>query len=574
MKRIWLSLLAAVLALALSSCSILQTASKDAESNQKLYGAIGQGNLEEAKEALEKGADSNQFTGVNGIRTDTGIWEKNPLRAALFKSQGKIAELLIDHGADVNYVDCSGVSLLMYTAYSAKEDFTELLLAHHADVAARGTNGDTALDYALTNTSDSEADLLPVVRLLVDNGAPIVPRTVLHALKPDDDEYYDRYGIVKLLIQKEGAVDFGGELPQELADAVNNNADAVTDYISVHVSDKDADDADFKQVLFYAAAWDDVDAIKAFVEGGGDRDLSDAFGNTLLSVAARYGSLSTLQWLCGHGADLDAKNADSGTALVAATLYGQHDAAAFLIGRKAELSAAAPYGIKYTVKNDVMINAAGHGDVELMERLLDAGYALDEWHAFEALFNAVQNDRQDAADFLLGKGVPIDLENDQETVLSLACVKGKAAMVDFLIENGADVNGATVRGLPLHCAAEVGETAVVDSLIRNGADVNAVLTGEDGVDDTSPLMKAISCGSYDCVKLLVENGADLEYTSSKGSRETALLLSVPCGSTNITSYLLQQGADPKAKDANGFTAYDRAKNMNDRGMKSLLKSKS
>lgn len=569
MRKIFLSFIAILMALLLVSCSFLKSVKTGSESDQKLYMAIEQNNLEAINEALTAGANVNQFTGVNGIRTEDGIWEKNPLRIALYSASPKIPELLIEKKANVNYEDASGISLLMYTSYHLKMDFTELLLQHYANVNLRGANGETALDYCLTNTGGSEYDLKPIVELLLDNEADISAHTVLNVLKPNGETYYDRYGITKLLIQKAGVQDFSENLSPELAAAVNNDAETVKTYIdSISMQDME----DYRQILFYSAAWDNLDVIKTYIGNGGNKELSDAYGNTLLIIAARYGSQSVLQWLFENGADINAQNSESQTALVAATLYGQHDAAAYLIGKKAQLSTAAPYGMKYNVTNDVMINAAGNGDVELMKDLLDSGYKMDDWHIFEAMFHAVQHDQKNAVDYLLDKGYPIDLENDKETILSLACVKSKSNMVDYLISRGANADGASIKGLPLRCAAEVGDAGIIHTLIQNGANVNAIANA-DGGDDESALMKAISCGSLDCVKLLVDNGADLEYTTSKGSRETALLMSVSCGSVNITSYLLTYGADANTKDADGFTAYDRAVNMNDRGMKSLLRSK-
>ncbi|MEM1293406.1 MAG: ankyrin repeat domain-containing protein [Cyanobacteria bacterium P01_H01_bin.162] len=59
-----------------------------------------------------------------------------------------IARVLIDAGADVNWIDGEGVTPLILAAFKGHEELTKLLLAHDADTTVVDQWGRTALDYA------------------------------------------------------------------------------------------------------------------------------------------------------------------------------------------------------------------------------------------------------------------------------------------------------------------------------------------------------------------------------------------------------------------------------------------
>jgi ankyrin repeat protein len=66
------------------------------------------------------------------------------------------------------------------------------------------------------------------------------------------------------------------------------------------------------------------------------------------------------------------------------------------------------------------------------------------------------------------------------------------------------------------------------------------------------LLLAVSKGEYETVKLLAENGADLNSRDKDGW--TPLMWSVHCGQDNITVYLIKKGADLDMVDNEGSTA--------------------
>jgi uncharacterized protein len=73
----------------------------------------------------------------------------------------EIARLLIDAGAEVNWIDREGVTPLILAALKGHPEITQLLLDHGADKTVVDQWGRTALDYALRR---GEAD--PIVKQL------------------------------------------------------------------------------------------------------------------------------------------------------------------------------------------------------------------------------------------------------------------------------------------------------------------------------------------------------------------------------------------------------------------------
>ena len=62
------------------------------------------------------------------------------------------------------------------------------------------------------------------------------------------------------------------------------------------------------------------------------------------------------------------------------------------------------------------------------------------------------------------------------------------------------------------------------------------------------IIKAIKWGCLECVKVLVENGANVNSDSGLGMRESIFLMALKFHEYDIALYLLDHGADPKNGD--------------------------
>jgi ankyrin repeat protein len=136
-----------------------------------LFDAIWEGDLEAAKEAVDKGADvtlvrpSNQETplgaAVRSDWVDLSRWlldlgvnvnavSGNSTWPVIFSARtAEMCELLLDRGADINVRDRSGCSVLMSVARGGDLAACELVVQRGADVHAVSDSGATALHAAL-----------------------------------------------------------------------------------------------------------------------------------------------------------------------------------------------------------------------------------------------------------------------------------------------------------------------------------------------------------------------------------------------------------------------------------------
>ncbi|MEM9484993.1 MAG: ankyrin repeat domain-containing protein [Cyanobacteria bacterium P01_F01_bin.116] len=112
------------------------------------------GDVEDVRQLLEQGTNPNLVYHTN-----------TALTYAARDGFTEIARLLIDYGADVNWIDGEGVTPLILASFKDHIDLVRLLLAHGADVTVRDQWNRTALDYALRR---GETD--PIVQLLKVSG--------------------------------------------------------------------------------------------------------------------------------------------------------------------------------------------------------------------------------------------------------------------------------------------------------------------------------------------------------------------------------------------------------------------
>ena len=144
-------------------------------------------------------------------------------------------------------------------------------------------------------------------------------------------------------------------------------------------------------------------------------------------------------------------------------------------------------------------------------------------------------------ELLLDNGADVNAAGDLGTALYEACEAGDEGMVQLLVERRAKVNlGDSGNGdmhFPLVIASWLGYVMIAQHLINHGADVNVV----DSSFGTA-LTAACSKGYEAIVRLLLQNGADIEATGGTG-RFTALLKAC-CGEyESIVRLLLDAGAE-------------------------------
>ena len=149
---------------------------------------------------------------------------------------------------------------------------------------------------------------------------------------------------------------------------------------------------------------------------------------------------------------------------------------------------------------------------------------------------------------LLNEGAKIDEPNSGEwsaTPLYWSLFDCKFEAAGLLLKKGANVNSADSFGLaPLQlavCCEDV-DLSLIEHLIEKGADINY----KNPDDGWRSLHYAISCGSDDAARLLIEKGANVNSLADDGT--SPLILAAKKDSVFIAKLLLEKGANVDWRD--------------------------
>lgn len=152
-------------------------------------------------------------------------------------------------------------------------------------------------------------------------------------------------------------------------------------------------------------------------------------------------------------------------------------------------------------------------DVKTVQALLQRGFDPNtvNTNGVTGLMLAVREPSLKVAEVLASSPkVKAEVRNDNdESVLMLAALKGYLPLVKKLVERDADVN--KTGWTPLHYAASAGQVGVIEYLLDNSAYIDA-----ESPNGTTPLMMAAMYGSPQAVKVLIQAGADLNIKNQLG----------------------------------------------------------
>jgi ankyrin repeat protein len=410
-----------------------------------LVGAVRTGDIEAIKQHIAEGADVNAL-----------YFEMPPLTWSATMGQTEAAELLLQHGADINGRNRDGNTALHLAVFLGRAETAELLLKRGADVNAKNDDGATPVDlltvpWEMTRFMSDIFDI-KLEREQVDAGKAKI-REMLSAN------------------------------PKFGAETLPNSEDNPKD-------------------LWTAAREGDLQAIKHYIKEGGDVNaLGKMFQLSAISWSALHGQTEAVRLLIENGADVNIKSGDGATALHSAAFLGRSDIAKLLLENGANIQVrnndgATPVDVLYVDwETTAFIGSLVGVEVE-KEDVAAMKMGRSE---IAKLFGV--KDTFDSA-------VPSPAQN-----LSAAVFIGDLAVVKQALADGADPNtkdpqsGSTL----LATAALMGHTEVVALLLEHGADVNA--RSKDG---GTALHAAAFLGRAETVKLLLDKGADSSLRSNIG----------------------------------------------------------
>ena len=241
-----------------------------------LVGAARTGDIAAIKRHIAEGAD------VNEIR-----FEMPPLAWAAMMGQTAAAELLLQHGADINGRNRDGNTALHLAVFFGRAETAERLIKNGADITTKNGDGETPI--------------------------------ALLAVPWEMTESLSRPMGIKLERQQ---VETGRA---QIAEMLNVKPPSAR-----HAGTHD---------IWAAAFTGNTEALKQALGAGADANARNLeFGSTLLITAAVVGHTKTVAMLLEHGAAINARSRDGGTALHAAAFFGHAETVQLLLENGADTS--------------------------------------------------------------------------------------------------------------------------------------------------------------------------------------------------------------------------------------------
>jgi|GEM_PF-1241254 len=522
-------LLCIVLNLCLFSCTISSINSNIkeniAESNLLYALTSPDGNLEGVKESIEDGANINEFE--NAYYKEDGI--NSVLALAVKNRHYREAKLLIEHGADGDYVTTDGTPIYNFCIYNSNIEFLEYFLSKFSENINEVRRGYTALDE-LFFMHDDEI-ILNKMEILLRYGAKVRSKTIEIALKEDLSCYSSIKKALTILIDSGEKSDLDPMLEAAIL-GDSNKLNELTKRNEIDENNK-------TQIIFNVVAFGSLDTLKHLQNKGFSLKQSDNNYNTLLSIAAKFGNLDILKYLLSEGLDIEGDTGDgiiTKKPLLAAIENNQYETAKYLLEQGANVNMGTD---NYASLDDPFTCAVKSGNTKMIDLLKEYGYPFNNKRIYNNLLEAIIFHNTNILKYFFENGMDPNIEGEQGSLLAESCNLGDLEAVRLLIDYGADINGRKEIRKPIMIASGRGETEIVRYLIKKGALINNDLNNVD--EPESALMSAVLSGSYDIVKLLVENSADIEF-ENWSSHETVVEMA-PFKSRNILKYLVECGAD-------------------------------
>lgn len=243
-----------------------------------LVGAARMGDIEAIKRYIAEGAN------VNDMR-----FEMPPLAWAAMMGHTAAAELLLQHGADINGRNRDDNTALHLAAFLGHAETAELLLKNGADVTAKNDDGATPIDMLA------------------------IPWEMTKMLS-------EPLGIK--LEQKH--VEMGKTKIAEILNVKSSNLPEGKSTLPV-------------EEVWDAASAGNLSVVKQALANGMDPNTRDPkSGGTLLATTALMGHTEIVALLLEHGADVNARSKDGGTALHAAAFLGRVETVKLLLDKGAD----------------------------------------------------------------------------------------------------------------------------------------------------------------------------------------------------------------------------------------------
>jgi ankyrin repeat protein len=293
-----------------------------------------------------------------------------------------------------------------------------------------------------------------------------------------------------------------------------------------------------------AAARDNrIDFLRTIVAHVVDVNVAGFRGMTPLMYAAGHGNMEMVQLLVLENADPLALDHGGRDAAARARLRGHDDVANYL--RNLPVYAGA---VNSWVGAPSLLVAVAHcGDLETVQRLLDAGVDPNETYGVETALTAAcaQSNAGTMIELLLAQGADPRLGN--AAALRTAVRYGRIEALSALLAHTptlATTPPAEFSALNLALRANSPSLDVIEMLLKAGAPADVRGTRETRSNLVLAARHKDAEVSRGAVRLLLDHGADVHQTVGPSSSADALRRALEAGNEDTALLLLERGANP------------------------------
>ena len=294
-----------------------------------------------------------------------------------------------------------------------------------------------------------------------------------------------------------------------------------------------------------------TETVSILLKNGAHVNIQSGKGNFPLMVASQNGHAETVSILLQNGAHGNMQNNNGWPPLMIASQNGHTETVSILLQNGAHVNIQSGKG------NFPLMVASQNGHAETVSILLQNGAHVNMQNndGWSPLMIASQNRRTETVSILLQNGAHVNMESGKGNFpLMVASQNGHAETVSILLQNGAHGN---VQTTALHFISKYNQISIAKLIIREKTQAIDV---QDSLGRT-PLMIASSCGHPEMVNLLLEAGAQVNFSNFSDYpslhlpphqismpeevstvRGSALDIAVITGHVEVVSLLLQHGA--------------------------------
>ncbi|KIV85881.1 hypothetical protein PV11_01533 [Exophiala sideris] len=449
------------------------------------------------------------------LRLDArNLYGSTPLHEAAFNGHDSVAELLLEHGANLLDTNYGSATPLYLAVTQGRLSTIKALLKHgRQQLDIPGPRGFTALHKAAEQGNEE------MVATILEAGALVAA--------------HDNHGMTALhLAARRGYLSVSRLL-------VSHGA-------IVHVRDKDD-----LCPLDHAATGGYVELVEYLLENGGSLTHKGHEHWIPLHRAARGGHTKTVAFLLGRSVNVLATDLQGSIPLHLAVRSGKMATVEALLKhdpnvRQAQLSAQDKKG---STPREVAFYTA-HYDIHKYLRATEWAITGGEPSNTRSLTGAIERGHLETVRALLDVQPELleSRDEDGQPPLHVAVQEKQIMIIEFLLDCGASIELVGFHGWrALHIAASLGDVDLVNLCLAHGASVNTRTHTQQ-----TPLHKAASSHSVAVLQRLIEAGADLAAMNARGM--TALHIAAHQNDIQMIRILvLEYGMDVLARDRLGLT---------------------